>query len=440
MAKKKGKQNDTERQKVIAVQKKREFMHKLEHICSLIDEELFALISPSKMECLYISRGSAVGVNTKQFIYKSFYGEKFPEMILESINLSLTERTMPFIEKMPEISFAHYYHVVMPLEMCMNTMTEELQGRKACLDFLAGMQERIEAYYNRVMFLCASTSIYFSEMQHSMLKVKVGLEYRNKSEQWKRPVITLTNSKPEKRKFNFKSGEVRSALRMVRLRTDDMIHISIKDGEAHEDKGVFEELSLKPSVFGIRGSHADTPHPVYVLEHALNRLNERTGGVSAGLDQYDAANSVLAGKYTYSTNGKLLIEHRTFGQKSGYLLADITDGIILIRTFLFLTHSSTPEGQKLKEQLGLQKLDINYLAMDRLGTLMNSDILKDEAVCRIFRNAGCGSILELCEDKKDDLGIFRRYEKELPLADKIKKYLASVNAAGDEDADTDDSE
>ena len=51
---------------------------------------------------------------------------------------------------------------------------------------------------------------------------------------------------------------------------------------------------------------------------------------------------------------------------------DIIEGKIVIRTFLFVTNNGTPEGKKLAQITGLQKLDKKYLALDKLSTFMTS--------------------------------------------------------------------
>ncbi|MDZ7608589.1 MAG: hypothetical protein U5K79_24065 [Cyclobacteriaceae bacterium] len=94
--------------------------------------------------------------------------------------------------------------------------------------------------------------------------------------------------------------------------------------------------------------------------------------------------------------------------------------IILIRTFLFITNASTPEGQLLEKNTGLQKLDKKYLALDKCSTYVNSDIGKSEKVREIFISAGCQCLLDLYE-KMNPL-LTNKHEKF--VADQLLKYLS----------------
>ena len=92
-----------------------------------------------------------------------------------------------------------------------------------------------------------------------------------------------------------------------------------------------------------------------------------------------------------------MIEYRILETKAGYFRIDVIDGKILVRTFLFPTQSSTPEGQLLAKNTGLQKLDTSYLSMDRLSSLMSSEVMNNVQSQEIFQNAGCQSLFELYE-------------------------------------------
>jgi hypothetical protein len=91
----------------------------------------------------------------------------------------------------------------------------------------------------------------------------------------------------------------------------------------------------------------------------------------------------------------MLIEYRIFGTKAGYFVVDVVDGIVIVKTFLFLTNNGTPEGALLWKNTGLKMLDKKYLAIDKLSTFITSDIVKNEQINKIFTDAGCESLLEL---------------------------------------------
>jgi hypothetical protein len=49
-----------------------------------------------------------------------------------------------------------------------------------------------------------------------------------------------------------------------------------------------------------------------------------------------------------------------FDVKIGYFVVEPVNDMLVIKTFLFITHNCTPEGDKLKELTGLGKSDISY--------------------------------------------------------------------------------
>jgi len=159
-------------------------------------------------------------------------------------------------------------------------------------------------------------------------------------------------------------------------------------------------ISIKPSLLGSKSSFSQIPLKVYAQAHAINRLMERVDCFWRGITQYNLYCSLLNPKIAYDNNNNLLIEYSFFNIKVGYFRADIVDGIILLRTFLFITNNGTPEGQLLEKNTGLQKLDKKYLQIDKLSTFMNSDLDKNTEVQRLFKISGCQCLINLYNDMK----------------------------------------
>ncbi len=78
----------------------------------------------------------------------------------------------------------------------------------------------------------------------------------------------------------------------------------------------------------------------------------------------------------------------------GYLVAEIQEGNVFIRTYLFIANEGTPEGNLLKAKTGLGKLDIAYLKINKLSTYMNSDIATNPEVKKIFIEARCTALFD----------------------------------------------
>jgi hypothetical protein len=147
----------------------------------------------------------------------------------------------------------------------------------------------------------------------------------------------------------------------------------------------------------IPGAQPGEKAPVYIQQHAVDRIMSRAyctfpGTVGSLVDKAFSHNR----KIIHTGKDQYLVECFYDDVKIGYFSAMYVDGIFVIRTFLLITHSSTPEGRKLEQLTGLQKRDKTYLAIDDLRSLANSDIIDDPAIEQLFIKAGCESIVELC--------------------------------------------
>lgn len=162
-----------------------------------------------------------------------------------------------------------------------------------------------------------------------------------------------------------------------------------------------EPIFIKPSDLNINSPFAGIPMKIYVQNHALIRLTERIDSLNKGYAQYFMFLSFDIPKIFYDTHNNLLVEYRIYGKKAGYFRVDIVEGIVIVRTFLFITNNDTPEGQLLEKNTGLQKTDKKYLAMDKLSTFMSSDIGDSKEFRKIIDEAGCHSLIELHETLKD---------------------------------------
>lgn len=136
---------------------------------------------------------------------------------------------------------------------------------------------------------------------------------------------------------------------------------------------------------------------VYIQSHALNRLFERVDGMLVGVLHLNLFYSLKNLTVFKNKKGEYLFEYRIFDKKVGYFCANLIDGKMIIRTFLFLTHNGTPEGEKLHSNTGLMKEDKKYLAIDKLSSFIHSDISKNAIVKEIFIKAGCQSLFEIDE-------------------------------------------
>lgn len=136
---------------------------------------------------------------------------------------------------------------------------------------------------------------------------------------------------------------------------------------------------------------------VYIQSHAIRRFEERTKPLTlmfCRLYMTLVFRNILPGK-VYRNKLYLSVYYQYV--KIGYFVADIIDEKVIIRTFLFLTHNSTPEGKALKEFSGLQREDINYWHFDSLESFMANPPEEGSLLKDIMNKAGIEPLFELSE-------------------------------------------
>jgi hypothetical protein len=134
----------------------------------------------------------------------------------------------------------------------------------------------------------------------------------------------------------------------------------------------------------------DLPIPVYFQNHLIHRLEERLDCFDFSFVQLLLFQSLYKPKFI-QFNNRILVEFIVQERKRiGYIVVEYLDGILLAKTFLLLTNSGTPEGEKLKSISGLNKVDLKYWEIDKLSTFQNSDIKEQPKVREIFEKSGCG--------------------------------------------------
>lgn len=190
---------------------------------------------------------------------------------------------------------------------------------------------------------------------------------------------------------------------LVQYKTAEFIQIEIdgfkrtayRVGWAYSVTGM-EWVSILPTDIGIDTSFTDMELPVYIQSHALQRMIERMDCFnSASFIHFLLFKSLEEVKIHQVDKSKFMIEFKYFKKKLGYLVCESRDGVILIRTFLFITNDGTPEGEKLKELMGLQKIDKKYWAIDKLSTFLNEDFKNNKKLRSIFEEVGCGGIFDI---------------------------------------------
>lgn len=148
-------------------------------------------------------------------------------------------------------------------------------------------------------------------------------------------------------------------------------------------------------------AEGDGDWPVFVQEHALQRLRSR-------LDTY--AHADWAEHWLYESmrkpkivrrmgGGDWLVAFEVQGKRLGYLVATPGRGVVVVRTFLFLTMRNTPEGRQLARRLRLTPDEVDYLKLHELSRFTQTDLKDDPPLRALLSECGCGHLFELAEDE-----------------------------------------
>jgi len=425
MAKKKNKLSFTEQQKKLQLQRtqyKHLFIQKLRELCVAIgDASLFNLIPESELLRLYYTRSAPLKI-------KAAKGAKIQKRLIEVMEMEIkrvvNSTSMEMIPESGRYVFLNdYFLVANILEYILAEKTSQIKQQERFAEFMLHADTRSDLYFNTLRGVCTKVcSIYNDIIQHKWLYTftlevvhrtdedrqaqvnsihhpsstakgkALGVSVMDNLDIRIRPTITI-NTMPLEQKQLLVDSERRTTTRLSTVSYDA------------EEKAMLEhiDITLKPD----KASKTDalTLIPVYIQQHALMRLVERTGFkvISFAMTQLNAC--MLQPVLHKISDSRFLIEFHIEDLKVGYFLCEIIEECVLIRTFLFLTNSGTPEGNKLAKLTNLQKADREYLSIDNLSTLLGSDITDNEAICKLFRQAGCQSILDLCEKAKDNASL-----------------------------------
>lgn len=182
----------------------------------------------------------------------------------------------------------------------------------------------------------------------------------------------------------------------------ESVAVALKDG-LHSTKRLgwvlpdlkWTYVKVKASALGFKTGIMDIPLDVYVQTHTLDRLKERIN-ITPGIMHEILFLIFMQDNIEHCWHkGSCLVTYRISGEKAGYLVVKLHTDKLVIHTFLFLTNDDTPEGDKLKSLLQVEKADKQYMDIDNLPAFNAYHIYKNERASQLFKDAGCGSLLKL---------------------------------------------
>jgi hypothetical protein len=437
MAKKK-KLSITEQQKLQQAQYKRLFKEKLMQVCKLIDEDvsLYHLIPPFEREKIFRLRGAPLKI-------KAATGAKIQKRLLEVLEHTLRQILLKqTIEIFPDsgrrIGIGDYFSVCSALESVLASDECSFSGDERFYRFLKTTDYREEQYNEVIRNACQLVCNVYDDLNQKrlyMFTTKMDTAYSLEAQKIETNKY-INNHQMMLKHFNGIDFRIHHDILIDTLPLN-IRHITI-DREKRpivqlgavlypkNREPLLHHFTIPLERLNAQNQFGKLQAPVYIQQHAMIRMMERTGinipGYCAITMQITFVDPIILPV----ANNRFLIEYHLEGLKIGYFLAELKDGILVIRTFLFLTNSGTPEGDKLAKLTRLQKEDRKYLAIDNLRSLANSDMLENETLCRLFREAGCESILQLCEKRKSDpnsMSMIGLEEQKTSLSELFNEYL-----------------
>ena len=134
---------------------------------------------------------------------------------------------------------------------------------------------------------------------------------------------------------------------------------------------------------------------VYIQYHAIKRFEERTQPLPLAVCRLFIVKLFRNYKIVEIKDGKIFLPSYYGIAKIGYFVAEIINEKIIIKTFLFITHHSTPEGGLLEKLTGFEKHDISYWNFDSLTSFLANPPKEDSMIRKIMKEAGIDNLFEV---------------------------------------------
>ncbi|MDR1224326.1 MAG: hypothetical protein LBL07_15815 [Tannerella sp.] len=428
---KKRKKNNSTRsiQQIHAARYKNEVMEQLAYLCYLIDGiELFNLIPQQYKDAIYCTRGALRIV--------SGYGKKIQRRLAEvmekGLRKEMSRHTIEVVKGSGKMMLLdNFLTVGVSLYILLTDEKCFFRGKERFAPFYRDNHNMRDLFIREVEKYIPLYCDFYSDLKRNVLYdfwTKTKLYYPLPGE-------TVAG------RFTLQVVIEPFELEVKHFRINSETHLGTKlmciehDPERKAKSGYDEntkftlsyEVCVNHKHLDPKSGFPDLPVCVYIQKHAVDRLMERTWCPFPNWIHSCLAKAMFDPKVVRLPDNRFLFEYHIVGIKIGYLLATLVDGALLIRTFLFITNSGTPEGRRLEELTGLQKEDKKYLSIDNLRALANSDIEQNETVHDIFLRAGFGSILELCkrvrERDRNFSWLINHSENQTSLSHLITEYL-----------------
>ncbi len=127
---------------------------------------------------------------------------------------------------------------------------------------------------------------------------------------------------------------------------------------------------------------------VYIQKHAMHRIEERMAPYPMHIRDHVVSKSIHEPVVRPLGADTCLIELRDVEHRVGYLVGEVVDDAVVLRTFLFITQSGTPEGDRFNEALRIGNYEKRWFELDRLSGFAHSDLCEDPRFQALMEQCG----------------------------------------------------
>jgi hypothetical protein len=385
------------------------FEEKLRNICTLIGgKSLYDLIPVRERAVMYMWRGMSLRV----VMAEGSTGPKHIAELAESILRHYLD--IETIELLPDsgisISLSDYYSVALAMENIFQCQECVFPGKERFDYFMEKAEDRFSEYNSRLLaqakMLCSSLDD-IAANNFLACSIKVGITDDDDN-----ALATIEYNHQLRHTYRLKQKITINVLHAgeKQVKVDGQTLTARQVGVVDYDIGDSPQvltLYVTPKQLKIKHARQRLQIPVYITPHAIDRLKERTGCTMISYVTTFLYMSIINGDYIPLSKKTFLMEYRLMDYKIGYFIAELTDGILLLRTFRLLTHPDTPEGAMIKK---LAKQDAAYnelLNFNTLRPLLESTTLDNygDSTATLLINVGCKPIVDFCREMRKDVDL-----------------------------------
>ncbi|MDR1274025.1 MAG: hypothetical protein LBK12_05695 [Odoribacteraceae bacterium] len=381
--------NHAQQQKLLAAQHKKAFMQKLREYCTMAGgDACFDLIPDRTRELVYAHRGASCKFRVAEGTRVT---RRFVKILYTYVNGLLKREMMELLPGSGKmISLFDYYQIACPLGVALQSGKVFFAGQERFAALRDSTEERFSEYARQVTRLLHSACYAFCDLGKHFIYTFTyeiaGNRYSERDHDYRHHQIVTIGTLP----LDTRHVTIEGERRLVSL-VGELVYLNHNVPSVLPLEVPFERLRIPGAAPGEKAT-------LYIQQHAIDRIMTRAyyGHFPGTVPMLISRSLAEEREIIPSGKDRYLIACHHDDLKIGYFLASHVDDLLIIRTFLLITHNGTPEGRRLEQLTGLQKRDKTFLALDDLRSLAHSDIIDDEDVRRIFIEAGCKSLLELC--------------------------------------------